>query len=77
MTASLEGPPLGVTIIAIKGLRAGIVSRQEDGYRFHASSHRFDGMDGHLFGSVGEARSAATHLAALEGLSPRALKPWP
>lgn len=65
-----------LAIVSVSGRLAGLVSRQERGFLFHASDHRFNDLDGQSFASVGEARTAARHLVALEALSPRALKPW-
>lgn len=66
-----------LTVIAVHGQRAGLLSRQDEGYRFHASHRRFDGLDGRYFPSIGEARSAASQFAATAPLGPNAHKPWP
>lgn len=48
-----------VLVVAVAGRRAGLLSRLAQGFRFHASNHQFDAMDGRLFASVEDARMAA------------------
>jgi hypothetical protein len=50
-------------IIEISSQAAGIVVRHADGYRFFAASHRFNSMEGQVFGSANEAERAALRLA--------------
>jgi hypothetical protein len=51
-------------IIEVGSQAAGIVVRNPDGYRFFASSHRFNAMEGQLFRNAREAEHAATQLAS-------------
>jgi hypothetical protein len=50
-------------IIEVGSQAAGIVVRNPDGYRFFASSHRFNAMEGQLFRNAREAERAARQLA--------------
>ena len=54
-------------IIEVGSTPAGIVVRDAGGYRFFAASHRFNRLEGQLFGSAREAERAARRL--LEGNS--------
>jgi hypothetical protein len=56
-------------IIEISSQAAGIVVRDDDGYRFFAASHRFNAMEGQLFRSADEAERAALRLAKGEVLA--------
>jgi len=49
-------------IIEVNSQAAGIVVRNAEGYRFFASSHRFDRLEGRLFRNAGEAERAACRL---------------
>lgn len=71
-----DQPICDLSILSVAGRRAGLVSRHSDGFLFHASDHLFNDIDGRVFATVGDARVAASCLASLERLSPRALKPW-
>jgi hypothetical protein len=51
-------------IIEVGSQAAGIVVRNPDGYRFFASSHRFNAMEGQLFRNAREAERAARQLAS-------------
>lgn len=46
-------------LVAVSGRRAGLLSRLAEGYRFHASNHLFDAMDGCRYASLDDARAAA------------------
>jgi hypothetical protein len=46
-------------IIEVGSQTAGIVVRNPDGFRFFASSHRFNSMEGQLFRNAREAERAA------------------
>ena len=46
-------------IIEVGSQAAGIVVRDPDGFRFFASSHRFNSMEGQLFRNAREAERAA------------------
>jgi hypothetical protein len=50
-------------IIEVGSQAAGIVVRNPDGYRFFASSHRFNAMEGRMFRNAREAERAARQLA--------------
>jgi hypothetical protein len=50
-------------IIEVGSRAAGIVVRNPDGYRFFASAHRFNAMEGQLFRNAREAERAARQLA--------------
>jgi hypothetical protein len=50
-------------IIEISSQAAGIVVRNEDGFRFFAASHRFNSMEGQVFRNVNEAERAALRIA--------------
>jgi hypothetical protein len=50
-------------IIEISSQAAGIVVRNDEGYRFFAASHRFNAMEGQLFRSANEAERAALRIA--------------
>ena len=56
-------------IIEISSQAAGIVVRDDDGYRFFAASHRFNAMEGQLFRSADEAERAALRLPKGEVLA--------
>ena len=49
-------------IIEISSQAAGIVVRNPGGYRFFASSHRFNRLEGQLFRNAREAERAARKL---------------
>ena len=49
-------------IIEVNSQTAGIVVRNPGGYRFFASSHRFNRMEGQLFRNAREAERAARKL---------------
>ena len=53
-------------IIEVGSQAAGIVVRNPEGFRFFASSHRFNPMEGQLFRNAREAERAATRLASGE-----------
>lgn len=63
-----------IVVVAVAGRRAGLASRIEGGFRFHASNHQFDVMDGQEFATVEQICAAARGtLAALRldfGVSP-------
>ena len=50
-------------IIEVNSQTAGIVVRNPEGYRFFASSHRFNRLEGRLFRNASEAERAACRLA--------------
>ena len=50
-------------IIEVSSQAAGIVVRNPDGFRFFASSHRFNALEGQLFRNAREAERAALELA--------------
>jgi hypothetical protein len=56
-------------IIEISSQAAGIVVRDDEGYRFFAASHRFNAMEGQLFRSADEAERAALRIAKGEVLA--------
>ena len=56
-------------IIEVGSQAAGIVVRGADGFRFFASSHRFNSMEGQLFRSADEAERAALRIAKGEMLA--------
>jgi hypothetical protein len=49
-------------IIEIENRTAGIVARNEQGYRFFSSDRTFDGLEGREFGSARDAERAARTL---------------
>ena len=49
-------------IIEIESRTAGIVARDERGYRFFSSDRAFDGLEGRKFGSARDAERAARTL---------------
>jgi hypothetical protein len=49
-------------IIEVNSRTAGIVVRNPGGYRFFASSHRFNRLEGQLFRNAREAERAARRL---------------
>ena len=49
-------------IIEVSSQPAGIVVRDEGGYRFFAASHRFNRLEGRLFRNAREADRAARRL---------------
>ena len=57
-------------IIEVGSQAAGIVVRGADGFRFFASSHRFNPMEGQLFRNAREAERAAFRF--LSGRAPQA-----
>jgi len=57
-------------IIEVGSQAAGIVVRDPDGFRFFASSHRFNPMEGQLFRNAREAERAAFRF--LSGRAPQA-----
>jgi hypothetical protein len=56
-------------IIEVGSQAAGIVVRNPDGFRFFASSHRFNPMEGQLFRNAREAERAAFRF--LSGRAPQ------
>uniref|UniRef100_Q07VR4 Uncharacterized protein n=1 Tax=Rhodopseudomonas palustris (strain BisA53) TaxID=316055 RepID=Q07VR4_RHOP5 len=54
-------------IIEVHSRAAGIVVRDGHGFRFHAATRDFSGLDGRDFGTPGEAHKAAIrHVAAAQ-----------
>ena len=51
-------------IIEVRGHAAGIVARDEHAFRFHASDHRYNPIDGMAFASPRAAEKAAQDLLA-------------
>lgn len=49
-------------IIEVDSRPAGIVVRDQDGFRFFAASHRFSRLEGRLFRNAREAERAALRL---------------
>jgi hypothetical protein len=49
-------------VIEVRGQTAGIVARDGQGFRFHASAHRFNALDGRHFKTPREAERAALRL---------------
>jgi hypothetical protein len=49
-------------VIEVRGQTAGIVARDGQGFRFHASAHRFNPLDGRRFANPREAERAALRL---------------
>jgi hypothetical protein len=49
-------------VIEVRGQTAGIVARDGQGFRFHASAHRFNALDGRRFRTPREAEKAALKL---------------
>jgi hypothetical protein len=49
-------------IIEVASQAAGIVVRDQDGYRFFAATHRFNPLEGQLFRNAREAEVAARRL---------------
>lgn len=49
-------------VIEVNSQTAGIVVRDPQGYRFFASSHRFNRLEGRLFRNAREAERAASRL---------------
>jgi hypothetical protein len=49
-------------IIELNSQAAGIVVRNPEGYRFFASSHQFNRLEGQVFRNAGEAERAARRL---------------
>ena len=47
-------------IIEVSSEAAGIVVRVKKGFRFYAASHRFNALEGRIFGSAREAERVAT-----------------
>jgi len=56
-------------IIEISSQAVGIVVRNDEGYRFFAASHRFNALEGQLFGSANDAERAALRIAKGEMLA--------
>ena len=50
-------------IIEVNSQTAGIVVRDREGYRFFASSHQFNPLEGRIFRNAREAERAARRLA--------------
>ncbi|MBS7539061.1 hypothetical protein [Ancylobacter lacus] len=48
-----------ILIVAVAGCRAGLAARLDSGFRFHASNHRFNGLDGQEFATVEDIHAAA------------------
>jgi hypothetical protein len=73
LVCSVIGPGLGhqkaflemsdTYIIEVASKAAGIVVRDQGGYRFFAASHRFNSLEGQLFSNAREAEHAARRLA--------------
>ncbi|WP_157626324.1 hypothetical protein [Ancylobacter sp. FA202] len=62
----IEPPSSHIAIVVVAGRRAGLASRLESGFRFHASNHQFDAMDGQDFATIEQIQAAARGtLAAL------------
>lgn len=55
-------------VIEIDHEAIGIAARAESGYRFHASAHAFNALDGSVFSTVGLAAAAAEALIAAKAL---------
>jgi hypothetical protein len=53
-------------IIEVDSQTAGIVVRDREGYRFFASSHQFNALEGRIFRNAREAERAARRLAGDE-----------
>jgi hypothetical protein len=51
-------------IIEVSSEAAGIVVREDHGFRFFAANHRFNQLEGRLFRSAREAERTATRLIA-------------
>ena len=51
-------------IIEVNSQTAGIVVRNPEGYRFFASSHRFNRLEGRIFRNAREAERAARRLVS-------------
>lgn len=49
-------------VIEVNSQTAGIVVRDPQGYRFFASSHRFNRLEGRVFRNAREAERAASRL---------------
>ena len=49
-------------IIEVESQTAGIVVRNPEGYRFFASSHQFNRLEGQIFRNAREAERAARRL---------------
>jgi hypothetical protein len=52
-------------IIEVSSEAAGIVVRDQAGFRFFASNHRFNSLDGRIFRSAREAERIATRFLAV------------
>ena len=63
-------------IIEVESRTAGIVARDEHGYRFFSSDRLFDGMEGRQFRSARHAERAARALL-LQGRRRVEIKPAP
>ncbi|MFD2141673.1 hypothetical protein [Ancylobacter oerskovii] len=48
-----------IFVVAVAGRRAGLASRLDSGFRFHASNHQFDVLDGRKFATLEDIRAAA------------------
>ena len=51
-------------VIEVSSEAAGIVVRDKNGFRFFAASHRFNPLEGRIFGSAREAERVATRFLA-------------
>lgn len=49
-------------VIEVRGQTVGIVARDEQAFRFHASVHRYNTLDGRRFNTPREAEKAALSL---------------
>jgi hypothetical protein len=63
-------------VIEIDDEAVGIAARGESGYRFHASAHAFNALDGQVFSTVRQAAAAAQAPIAAKALQqPRDERP--
>jgi hypothetical protein len=74
-TAEAARQEANAYVIEVRGQTAGIVARDGRGFRFHASAHRFNGLDGQRFGTPREAEKAALALAQPGARNRRAAAP--
>jgi hypothetical protein len=58
-----ESQEANAYIIEVNGQTAGIVARDGRGFRFHASSNRFNALEGRTFSTPREAEKAAIALS--------------
>lgn len=49
-------------VIEVRGETAGIIAREERGFRFYASSNRFNALEGEAFSSPRQAERAVVRL---------------